>query len=163
MKITWLTQSGLLFENGNIRVMVDPYFSDSVGNINPEKKTLELGEGEYLFWVGNGSDDFGQGVGVYSKDGNQNDPRVIGTYIDGEFTDKAPRIDADELNADVIEMDSKGNFFRGLVIAVEIDLIHGEACFEQSIDFTAGNSVCTQPLFRGYLGCVHGAKGLAGV
>lgn len=37
MKLTWLTQSGLLFENGNITVMVDPYFSDSVGKLNPEK------------------------------------------------------------------------------------------------------------------------------
>jgi L-ascorbate 6-phosphate lactonase len=38
MKVTWLTQSGLLFENGNITVMADPYFSDSVGQSNPEKK-----------------------------------------------------------------------------------------------------------------------------
>ena len=37
MKITWLTQAGLLFENGNIKVMVDPYFSNSVGELNPEK------------------------------------------------------------------------------------------------------------------------------
>lgn len=38
MKITWLTQAGLLFENGNITVMVDPYFSNSVGEqISPEK------------------------------------------------------------------------------------------------------------------------------
>ena len=37
MKVTWLTQAGLLFENGNITVMVDPYFSDSVGEKNPEK------------------------------------------------------------------------------------------------------------------------------
>lgn len=37
MKVTWLAQSGLLFENGNITVMVDPYFSDAVGESNPEK------------------------------------------------------------------------------------------------------------------------------
>ena len=37
MKVTWLTQAGLLFENGNITVMVDPYFSDSCGAIDPEK------------------------------------------------------------------------------------------------------------------------------
>jgi L-ascorbate 6-phosphate lactonase len=38
MKITWLTQAGLLFENGNITVMVDPYFSNSVGEqIDPKK------------------------------------------------------------------------------------------------------------------------------
>lgn len=38
MKVTWLTQSGLLFENGNITVMADPYFSDSLGQSNSEKK-----------------------------------------------------------------------------------------------------------------------------
>ena len=37
MKVTWLAQAGLLFENDNITVMVDPYFSNSVGEINPEK------------------------------------------------------------------------------------------------------------------------------
>ena len=38
MKITWLTQAGILFENGNITVMVDPYFSNSVGEqISAEK------------------------------------------------------------------------------------------------------------------------------
>ena len=38
MKVTWLTQAGLLFENGNITVMVDPYFSNSVGEqIDPKK------------------------------------------------------------------------------------------------------------------------------
>ena len=29
MKVTWLTHSGLLFENENIKIMVDPYLSDS--------------------------------------------------------------------------------------------------------------------------------------
>ena len=38
MKVTWLTQAGLLFENGNITVMVDPYFSDSVARIHPERE-----------------------------------------------------------------------------------------------------------------------------
>ncbi len=37
MKVTWLTQAGLLFENGNVTIMVDPYFSDSVAKIYPEK------------------------------------------------------------------------------------------------------------------------------
>ncbi len=37
MKVTWLTQAGLLFENGNIRIMVDPYFTDSAGRLHPEK------------------------------------------------------------------------------------------------------------------------------
>ena len=37
MKVTWLTQAGLLFENGNITVMVDPYFSNSVAELDPKK------------------------------------------------------------------------------------------------------------------------------
>ena len=35
MKITWLGQAGLLLENEKIKIMVDPYLSDSVQNINP--------------------------------------------------------------------------------------------------------------------------------
>lgn len=36
MKVTWLGQAGLLFENDNIKIMVDPYFSNSVEAINPK-------------------------------------------------------------------------------------------------------------------------------
>ena len=36
MKITWLSQAGLLFENENIKIMVDPYLSNSVVKINPK-------------------------------------------------------------------------------------------------------------------------------
>ena len=32
MKITWLGQAGLLFENENIKIMVDPYLSDSLSS-----------------------------------------------------------------------------------------------------------------------------------
>lgn len=35
MKITWLGQGGLLFEKGDLRIMIDPYLSDSVRKINP--------------------------------------------------------------------------------------------------------------------------------
>ena len=35
MKITWLGQAGLLFDNGNIKIMIDPYLSNSVEGINP--------------------------------------------------------------------------------------------------------------------------------
>lgn len=35
---------------------------------------------------------------------------VIGEKTDGNFTDKAPKLDADKFNADVIEIDSKGHF-----------------------------------------------------
>jgi len=37
MKVTWLTQAGLLFDNGRIRVLVDPYLSDSIGDADPTK------------------------------------------------------------------------------------------------------------------------------
>lgn len=37
MKITWLGQGGLLFENENVKVMVDPYATDSVGEKNPSR------------------------------------------------------------------------------------------------------------------------------
>ena len=37
MFVRWITQGGLVFDNGRITVMVDPYLSDSVGEINPAK------------------------------------------------------------------------------------------------------------------------------
>ena len=37
MKVTWLTQAGLLFENGNITVMVDHYLSDAMAEKYPER------------------------------------------------------------------------------------------------------------------------------
>ena len=37
MKVTWLTQAGLFFETERIKIVVDPYLSDSVGKRNPEK------------------------------------------------------------------------------------------------------------------------------
>lgn len=50
MKITWLGQAGLLFETGNVKIMVDPYLSNSVEAIQPhfwrrvpvDKKFFEL-------------------------------------------------------------------------------------------------------------------------
>ena len=38
MKVTWLGQSGFLFENSKLKIMVDPYFSDALGEKYPEKK-----------------------------------------------------------------------------------------------------------------------------
>ena len=38
MKVTWITQAGLLFDTGKIKILVDPYLSDSVGDIDPIKK-----------------------------------------------------------------------------------------------------------------------------
>ena len=36
MKVTWIGQAGLLFEGRGIKVLVDPYLSDSCGEINPK-------------------------------------------------------------------------------------------------------------------------------
>ena len=36
MKITWLGQAGFLFEKGDMKIMIDPYLSDSVAKINPK-------------------------------------------------------------------------------------------------------------------------------
>lgn len=38
MKITFLGQAGLLFEKNGRKIMIDPYFSDSVGKKNPKKQ-----------------------------------------------------------------------------------------------------------------------------
>lgn len=46
MNVTWLTQAGLLFETDKIKIMVDPYLSDSVGKRSPEKhRRIEVDEG----------------------------------------------------------------------------------------------------------------------
>lgn len=37
MKVTWLGQSGLLFNCDGIRIMVDPYLSDSITQLKPNK------------------------------------------------------------------------------------------------------------------------------
>ncbi len=37
MFVRWITQGGLVFDNGKITVIVDPYLSDSVGEIDPAK------------------------------------------------------------------------------------------------------------------------------
>lgn len=34
MKITWLGQAGLLFETGEVKIIIDPYLSDSVEKLN---------------------------------------------------------------------------------------------------------------------------------
>jgi L-ascorbate metabolism protein UlaG (beta-lactamase superfamily) len=36
MKCTWVGQGGLLFEKDGFRILIDPYFSDSVEKINPK-------------------------------------------------------------------------------------------------------------------------------
>ena len=36
MKVTWLGQGGILLDTGRLRILVDPYFSDSVKKVNPK-------------------------------------------------------------------------------------------------------------------------------
>ena len=48
MKVTWLTQSGLLFENEKFAVMVDPYFSNSVAERDPKKSRKIPADDTYL-------------------------------------------------------------------------------------------------------------------
>ena len=50
MKITWLGQAGLLFDNGKIKIMVDPYLSDSVEKVEP-KNFRRVSVNEELFHV----------------------------------------------------------------------------------------------------------------
>lgn len=38
MKVTWLTQAGFLFDSGKLKILIDPYLSDSLGEKYPEKK-----------------------------------------------------------------------------------------------------------------------------
>ena len=37
MDVTWLGQAGLYIEAGGVQILIDPYLSDSVGQIDPEK------------------------------------------------------------------------------------------------------------------------------
>lgn len=36
MQVTWIGQAGLLFDNGKIKIMIDPYLSDSVKKVAPQ-------------------------------------------------------------------------------------------------------------------------------
>jgi hypothetical protein len=48
MKITWLGQAGLLFENDKIKVIVDPYLSDTLGEVCEAKRRRMPIRPEYL-------------------------------------------------------------------------------------------------------------------
>ena len=37
MKVTWLTQAGLLFKNSRLQILVDPYLTDCMGEVNQKK------------------------------------------------------------------------------------------------------------------------------
>ena len=38
MTVTWLGHAGLLFEGRGLKILIDPYFSDSVGRRDPQKR-----------------------------------------------------------------------------------------------------------------------------
>lgn len=38
MKVTWITQAGLLFESDKIKILVDPYLTDALGEVCEAKK-----------------------------------------------------------------------------------------------------------------------------
>ena len=48
MKVTWLTHSGLLFENDGLTILVDPYLTDSLGESDLMKKRRIPVEEKYL-------------------------------------------------------------------------------------------------------------------
>ena len=37
MKVTWLTQAGLLLESSRLQILIDPYLTDCMGEANPKK------------------------------------------------------------------------------------------------------------------------------
>ena len=44
MKVTWLTQAGLLIETDDVVVMIDPYLSDCVGNLEGKHRRIPVDE-----------------------------------------------------------------------------------------------------------------------
>ena len=51
MFVTWITQAGLVFENENMTVMVDPYLSDSVAETLDPSKRRRMPVNEKIFDV----------------------------------------------------------------------------------------------------------------
>ena len=48
MKVIWLGQAGLLMETEDVRILIDPYLSDSVAAINPKNKRRVAVEEKFL-------------------------------------------------------------------------------------------------------------------
>lgn len=44
MKVTWLTQAGLLIETGGLLIMIDPYLSDCVGRLEGKHRRIPVDE-----------------------------------------------------------------------------------------------------------------------
>ena len=48
MKITWLGQAGLLFDNGKTKIMIDPYLSNSVEKYEPKNYRIQPVNEDFL-------------------------------------------------------------------------------------------------------------------
>jgi len=65
MRITWLGQAGMLFDNGKVKIMADPYLSDSVEKADgksfrrvPVKKELFAAEPDVMLFTHNHLDHY---------------------------------------------------------------------------------------------------------
>lgn len=77
MKFTWLGQAGLLFDNGCARVMIDPYFSDSVAKVQP-KNFRRVPVHKALF-------DLEPEIMIFTHDhGDHYDPETVSVFLGGE-------------------------------------------------------------------------------
>ena len=74
MKIIWLGQAGLLLESEKLKIMVDPYLSDSVGERSPEKhRRLPINEGIF---------DIRPDVMIFTHDHlDHYDPKTAGEFL----------------------------------------------------------------------------------
>lgn len=90
MKITWLGQAGILFDKDGFKIMVDPYLSDSVEEINPKnfrrvpvKEELFSIKPDMLIFTHNHLDHY--------------DPKTVERYIHNKMTVLAPKSVWDEV------------------------------------------------------------------
>ena len=84
----WLNDYGTTVSQSPIAAREYRNFPDNTILYLDFDEDFALSEGEYLLWIGDGSDSIGQGVGVYVREYNATDPRMIATYIDGKETNK---------------------------------------------------------------------------
>ena len=77
MKVTWLTQAGLLFDTGKMKIMVDPYLTDTLGEANPKKKR-RMPVDEAIFSV---SPDV---IVITHEHADHLDPATLSRFLGGE-------------------------------------------------------------------------------